>query len=133
MYSLDYKDTERDFGLRIYGLEFETKKITIDELNKYLEIDVNDFEKLEGIVEELLGEGSVKQINDKRVKDGYKPMSIDVLVNVISFIMEKYSEFIMEDTKQKNNKIKNTFYNNDNYNRNYRRNNRRYKNYNRRY
>lgn len=128
-----YEDTDTKIGVEIYGLEFEIKSIIeekrIEELAKE-----NSVEELDKLIEELLGEGAVKKINDKRNKDGYEDMDLPVKIAVISCIMESYIKGATEPISKRMDNIDNTYreFNNRanrrNYNKGYR-GNRNYRRY----
>lgn len=84
---IGYEQTDENVEIDIYGIRFEIDK------KKILEKDVkNVSSNPEKELEEILGKGSVEKINNKRVADGYEKMTIDVAVNVLSFVYASYIE-----------------------------------------
>lgn len=128
MYSFGYEDSDKDLNVKIYDLGFKVNKFTVKELKQYEKLDNNDYDKLEEVLEKLLGNGAIEKINDKRKKDGYGEMTIDVLVKVITFVIETVAKQIANDDEiRTDNYYKNDRYNRRNrYNRSYGRNYRRY-------
>jgi hypothetical protein len=85
--SIGYEQTDEKVEIDIYGIRFEIDK------EKILEKDVNKVSNNpEQELEEILGAGAVEKINNKRIADGYKKMTIDVAVKVLSFVYAKYIE-----------------------------------------
>ena len=86
--SIGYEQTELDkMEIDIYGIRFEINK------EKILEKDINNVSndpKKE--LDEVLGTGAVEKINNKRIADGYKKMTIDVAVKILSFVYARFVE-----------------------------------------
>lgn len=82
-----YEDTDKKIEIELYGLVFEIKNINnLKELeNLDNEKDENEVEKH---LEQILGEGSIEKINNKRKEDGYDPMDITIELNIFGLIFE---------------------------------------------
>lgn len=124
-YKFGYEDSDKKIIVDIYGLEFEIKEITKDDILKIQE-DKEDVEKINIYIEKLLGNGSIEKINKKRIEDGYEEMNLTIKVGLLAFVVQTYFK---EMTNQVNN-MYNSFDNvqkininrrNNKYNRNYRR------------
>lgn len=126
MRELSYKDTEREIEVKIFDLEFKInniiEKINVEEIQK--EAETND-KVIEKIIDDILGEGAVKKINEKRISDGYKEMSLDVQTQVLNWIIRQYTSEVLSPINQtinemqaynRNNK-RNRFNNRDRYRR----------------
>lgn len=95
-YSFGYEDTDKKIEIEIYGIIFEIK--SLDSIKKINDIDKNDIEIIEEQIEEILGEGSVKRINDKRCSDGYQKIDLKVGLGILGCIFEVYAKSLTEDT-----------------------------------
>lgn len=86
--SIGYEQTELDkMEIDIYGIRFEINR------EKILEKDVNNVSNdPEKELDEVLGAGAVEKINNKRIADGYKKMTIDVAVKILSFVYARFVE-----------------------------------------
>ena len=124
-YKFGYEDSDKKIIVDIYGLEFEIKEITKDDILKIQE-DKEDVEKINIYIEKLLGNGSIEKINKKRIEDGHEEMNLTIKVGLLAFVAQTYFK---EMTNQVNN-MYNSFDNvqkininrrNNKYNRNYRR------------
>lgn len=124
-YKFGYEDSDKKIIVDIYGLEFEIKEITKDDILKIQE-DKEDVEKINIYIEKLLGNGSIEKINKKRIEDGHEEMNLTIKVGLLAFVVQTYFK---EMTNQVNN-MYNSFDNvqkininrrNNKYNRNYRR------------
>ena len=137
--SFGYEDTDQKIEVDIYGLVFEINKKNI--VDKDLK-DINeDEDTIEREIREVIGEDSIEKINNKRLKDGYDEMTLDVEIAVLTCIYKAYItatsgnmiDEIMNTNKELENKARNLDsemnreqrrnYNRNNYrrNRNYRR------------
>lgn len=126
MRELSYKDTEREIEVKIFDLKFKIsnkiEKINTEEIQKQAETDEKIIEK---IIDDILGENATKKINEKRVQDGYKVMSLDVQTQVLNWIIRQYTEEVLKP-------VENTVNNIQKYSNDYRRNrkfNNRYRRY----
>lgn len=124
-YKFGYEDSDKKIIVDIYGLEFEIKEITKDDILKIQE-DKEDVKKINIYIEKLLGNGSIEKINKKRIEDGHEEMNLTIKVGLLAFVVKTYFK---EMTNQVNN-MYNSFDNvqkininrrNNKYNRNYRR------------
>lgn len=100
--SIGYEQTELDkMEIDIYGIRFEINR------EKILEKDVNNVSNdPEKELDEVLGAGAVEKINNKRIADGYKKMTIDVAVKILSFV---YARFVEATTNPLIDNIDNVF------------------------
>ena len=143
--SFGYEDTDQKIEVDIYGLVFEINKKNIADK------DLNDISEEEDSIEreirEVIGEDSIEKINNKRLKDGYDEMTLDVEIAVLTCIYKAYItatsgnmiDEVMNTNKELENKARNLDSEmnreqrrnyNRSYNRNqYRRNRRNYRRY----
>lgn len=131
-----YEDTDKKIEINLYGLIFEIKDLdSVDELKK---LDKNDGNVIEAQLERILGEGAIDKINEKRRKDGYKELDLNIELNILGCIFETYAKAtsgnvlnrvtkavddINSDIRKDMNREQRRNYNrnNNNYRRNYRR------------
>lgn len=85
-----YEDTDKRIEIDLYGLVFEIKNL--DSLEKLESLDKEDSNAIETQLEKILGEGSIEKINNKRVNDGYKKLSLDIELNILGCIFETYAK-----------------------------------------
>lgn len=132
--SFGYEDTDKKIEVELYGLTFEINKEVVanKDINNLKE---NDEMKIESEIEEILGNGSIEKINNKRISDGYNKMTLDVEIAVLTCIYKAYivatsgsmiNEIIntnkkLEDKARNVNIDRRKDYNRSKYRRNYRR------------
>lgn len=116
-----YEDTDQKIEIDLYGLVFEINKERI--LNKDIKKvneNSNDEEKIEEEIEDIIGKGAIERINNKRINDGYKEMTLDVEVAVLTCIYKTYIEFttsqMIDGISNSNNKMLKEAKNINNYN-----------------
>lgn len=86
---IGYETTDREVLVDIYGLEFKVNKNVED-------YDVNTImkgkseEQLDVIIDDLLGNGALSKINEKRVHDGYKEADLEVKITIIAGVVQFY-------------------------------------------
>lgn len=131
--SFGYEDTDQKIEVDIYGLVFEINKKNI------VDKDLNDISEEEDSIEreirEVIGEDSIEKINNKRLKDGYDEMTLDVEIAVLTCIYKAYitatSGNMIDEVMNTNKELENKARNLDsemnreqrrNYNRSYNRN-----------
>lgn len=139
--SFGYEDTDKKLEIELYGLVFEIRNLnSIEELEN---LDKNNYNSIEEQLEKILGKGSIEKINNKRRKDGYQDLDINIELNILGCIMETYAKSMTNNTlgrvldsvndmnKDIDNVINNNFNRNQrrNYNRNQYRGNRNYRRY----
>lgn len=139
--SFGYEDTDKKLEIELYGLVFEIRNLnSIEELEN---LDKNNYNSIEEQLEKILGKGSIEKINNKRRKDGYQDLDINIELNILGCIMETYAKSMTNNTlgrvldsvndmnKDIDNVINNNFNRNQrrNYNRNQHRGNRNYRRY----
>lgn len=139
--SFGYEDTDKKLEIELYGLVFEIRNLnSIEELEN---LDRNNFDSIEIELEKILGKGSIEKINNKRRKDGYQDLDINIELNILGCIMETYAKSMTNNTlgrvldsvndmnKDIDNVINNNFNRNQrrNFNRNQYRGNRNYRRY----
>lgn len=139
--SFGYEDTDKKLEIELYGLVFEIRNLnSIKELEN---LDKNNYNSIEEQLEKILGKGSIEKINNKRRKDGYQDLDINIELNILGCIMETYAKSMTNNTlgrvldsvndmnKDIDNVINNNFNRNQrrNYNRNQYRGNRNYRRY----
>ena len=135
--SFGYQDTDKKIEIELYGLVFEIKNLSNEKIEEFRNIN-NDLSKIERQIEDILGNGSVEKINNKRIADGYDKMSLEVEVNILGCIFEAYAKAMTNNTIDRVSKSINDInskvegLNNNRYqrrNNNYRRNENRYRRY----
>lgn len=139
--SFGYEDTDKKLEIELYGLVFEIRNLnSIEELEN---LDKDNYNSIEEQLEKILGKGSIEKINNKRRKDGYQDLDINIELNILGCIMETYAKSMTNNTlgrvldsvndmnKDIDNVINNNFNRNQrrNYNRNQYRGNRNYRRY----
>lgn len=84
-----YEDTDKKIEVNLYGMIFEINKEII--VNKDINnLKENDEIQIENEIEEILGKGSIEKINNKRIIDGYKKMTLDVEIAVLTCVYKTY-------------------------------------------
>ena len=135
--SFGYQDTDKKIEIELYGSVFEIKSLSNEKIEEFRNIN-NDLSKIERQIEDILGNGSVEKINNKRIADGYDKMSLEVEVNILGCIFETYAKAMTNSTIDRVSKSINDInskvegLNNNRYqrrNNNYRRNENRYRRY----
>lgn len=126
-----YEDTDKKIEIELYGIVFEIKldNKKIEELTK-IKNDIS-LEEMEKYLDEILGENSVKVINEKRKSDGYKEIDENIALQIFMCVFQAYSDSyigsIEKYVENSNNRMENQYNRlNRNVNRYKRRNNRRY-------
>lgn len=86
--NVGYEDTDEEIEIYIYGLKFKINK------EKMLEKDIENIEvsNIEKDMNDVLGDGAVEKINNKRILDGYTKMTIDVELKILSYVYARYIE-----------------------------------------
>lgn len=131
--SFGYEDTDKKIEVEIFGIRFEINKEEI--INKKIEdLDNDNVEIIEKEINSILGENAVQKLNNKRKEDGYKEMTLDVELAVLTCIYKAYIETtantMINNIYEGQNNVEDKFnsFNNRNSRRNYR-NNKNYRNY----
>lgn len=92
----DYEDTDKSIEIDLYGLVFEINNLNnIEELE---DLDRENINLIEAQIEKILGTGSIKKINDKRRKDGYKELDLDIELSILGCIFESYAKAMSDNT-----------------------------------
>ena len=127
-----YQDTDKKIEIELYDLVFEIKNLSNDKIEEFRDFD-KDLSNVEKQIEEILGNGAVEKINNKRIADGYDKMSLEVELNILGCIFEVYAKAITNNTIERvsnsindiNNKVEgmnnNRYHRRNNYKRNYNR------------
>lgn len=123
MRELSYNDTEREIEIKIYGLNFKIsdkiEKLNTEEIQKQAETDEKIIEK---VIDDILGENATQKINEQRVKDGHDEMNLNVQTQVLNWIIQQYTDEVLEPINKTVNRIQNRNYRrNGKYNNRYRR------------
>ncbi len=88
--SYGYEDTDKSIEIELYGLVFKIDNLnSIDELDK---IDKNDENTIEVQLEKILGNGAIEKINNKRRRDGYNDLDLNIELNILGCIFETYAK-----------------------------------------
>lgn len=121
-----YEDTDKKIEIDLYGLIFEIKNLSNDKIEEFRNFDKN-LSNIERQIEEILGNGCVEKINNKRVADGYDKMGLEVELNILGCIFEAYAKAMTNNTidrvSKSINDVNNKINNLNERNRNQRRNN----------
>lgn len=139
--SFGYEDTDQKIEVELFGLVFEINKKNI--IDKDLNVINEEEDSIEKEIREVIGQDSIEKINDKRLKDGYEKMTLDVEIAVLTCIYKAYitatSGNMIDEIINKNKELEDRARNLDNkinreqrrnYNRNqYRGNRRNYRRY----
>ena len=92
-----YQDTDKKLEIELYGLVFEIKNLSNEKIEKFRNIN-SDLSELERQIEDILGNGSVEKINNKRIADGYDKMGLEVELNILGCIFEAYAKAMTNNT-----------------------------------
>lgn len=86
--NVGYEDTDEEVEIYIYGLKFEINK------EKILEKDMENIEvsNIEEDMNDVLGDGAVEKINNKRILDGHAKMTVDIELKILSYVYARYIE-----------------------------------------
>lgn len=95
--SFGYQDTDKKIEIELYGLVFEIKNLSNEKIEEFRNIN-NDLSEIERQIEDILGNGSVEKINNKRIADGYDKMNLEVEVNILGCIFEAYAKAMTNNT-----------------------------------
>lgn len=87
-----YEDTDKKTIIDLYGIEFEVKKLTNEKIEELKNIDKDDIKIFEKEIDEILGEGAVEKINNKRIADGYEKMDLQIEMAVFGCIFQAYTK-----------------------------------------
>ena len=126
MRNIEFRDTDKKFKEKIYGIEFEINTNKLDEIDvKQINDDINMVELLDSI----LGENACEKLNKVRKENGYNEVDTGVGLAIFSAIMSDYIDYVSQPINTVVKKYNNTINNyknmnnrvNKNYNRNYRR------------
>lgn len=86
----NYEDTDKSIEIDLYGLIFEINNVdNIEELEK---LDRKNSNVVEEQLEKILGEGAIEKINQKRKKDGYKKLDLNIELSILGCIFEAYAK-----------------------------------------
>ena len=88
--SFGYKDTDKSIEINLYGLIFEINNL--NDVKELEELDRNNSNVIEAQLEKILGTGSIEKINNKRRKDGYKELDLNIELNILGCIFEAYAK-----------------------------------------
>lgn len=86
--SFGYEDTDQRIEVELFGLVFEIDKKNI--VDKDLNNIKEEEDSIEREIREIIGRDSIEKINDKRLKDGYEEMTLDVEIAVLTCIYKAY-------------------------------------------
>lgn len=88
--SFGYEDTDKSIEIELYGLVFEIRNL--DNIENLKKIDKKNKNAIEDQLEQILGEGSIDEINRKRKDDGYKELDLNIELNILGCIFESYAK-----------------------------------------
>lgn len=86
-----YEDTDKKIGIEIYGLVFEINNLDKKNIEDLRNLDRNE-NVIENEIDNILGFGAVEKLNNKRKKDGYDKMTLDVELAILGCIFETYAK-----------------------------------------
>ena len=92
-----YEDTDKKIEIDLYGLVFEIKNLSNDKIEEFRNFDGN-LSEVEKQIEEILGNGTIEKINNKKIADGYDKMNLEVEVNILGCIFEAYAKAMTNNT-----------------------------------
>ncbi|MBR3133394.1 MAG: hypothetical protein IKG42_04945 [Clostridia bacterium] len=93
--SFGYEDTDKSIEIELYGLVFKINNLNnIKELES---LDRNNESVIEAQLEKILGNGAIDKINNKRRKDGYDDLDLNVELNILGCIFETYAKGMYGD------------------------------------
>ena len=92
-----YEDTDKKIEIDLYGLVFEIKNLSNDKIEEFRNFDGN-LSEVEKQIEEILGNGTIEKINNKRIADGYDKMGLEVELNILGCIFEAYAKAMTNNT-----------------------------------
>lgn len=95
--SFGYQDTDKKIEIELYGLVFEIKNLSNDKIEEFRNFDGN-LSEVEKQIEEILGNGTIEKINNKRIADGYDKMGLEVELNILGCIFEAYAKAMTNNT-----------------------------------
>ena len=99
---IGYENTDKKIEIEIYGLKFEIKNV--DKIREYEDIKEDDLNGLEKMIENLIWEGYINKINEKREKDGYgkidSTIALNILVGISQQYISEYTDNIMQPIKK---------------------------------
>ena len=127
-YKFGYEENDKKIIVDIFGLEFEIKEISKNDVEE-IKDNKDDSKKMDIFIEKFLGDNAIEKINQKRKEDGHEEMNLTVKVSLLAFVVQTY----FNEMSKKVNGIYNSFDNLKNmagnreqrrynkYNKNYRR------------
>ena len=95
--SFGYQDTDKKIEIELYSLVFEIKNLSNDKIEEFRNFDGN-LSEVEKQIEEILGNGTIEKINNKRIADGYDKMGLEVELNILGCIFEAYAKAMTNNT-----------------------------------
>ena len=88
--SFGYEDTDKSIEMELYGIVFKIEDLgSIEEIEN---MDTSNQEVMETYLEGILGNGAIERINNKRIKDGYKELDLNIELNILGCIFETYAK-----------------------------------------
>lgn len=90
-----YEQSDKKTKVEIYGLEFEINNLDKNKIEELKNTDENA-DTIEREIENILGEGSVQKINEKRKQDGYEEMNLEIELGLLGFVFETYADVLTE-------------------------------------
>lgn len=88
--SFGYEDTDKSIEIELYGIVFKIENL--DSIEKLESMDRDNQSVIEAQLESILGNGAIERINNKRVKDGYKELDLNIELNILGCIFETYAK-----------------------------------------
>jgi hypothetical protein len=90
MKNLDFKDTDKKFKVKIYGIECEINKLELEK------VDTNKIGENSNIIEllnKILGKEKIEELNKKRNENNYKNIDDSVGLAILFHIVSEYVNY----------------------------------------
>ena len=116
-----YEDTDKKLEVNLYGKKiFKINEGIVGELDtKKLQEEEPTVEKMEKLINDILGEGAVDEINKIREADGYDKMELSHELALVMYIIEYYVNTLIKPIDNMTNRYRKEYNKRrNNYNRN---------------
>ena len=116
-----YEDTDKKLEVNLYGKKiFKINEGIVGELDtKKLQEEEPSVEKMEKLINDILGEGAVDEINKIREVDGYDKMELSHELALVMYIIEYYVNTLIKPIDNMTNRYRKEYNKRrNNYNRN---------------
>lgn len=100
-YSFGYEDTDKKIEIELYELVFEIKNLDDSRVKEFENMDRSNKNVIENSIESILGKDCIEKINDKRRKDGYNELTLDIELNILGCIFDAYANSVVDNVTGK--------------------------------